>query len=103
MTPLLSAKKEVFTWVKDGKKTIDVRRGRPRGGDIAVFQSGRNHFRLLIVKRETGKLTEVVREDNYKQIIPSAASLGDALNYIVNLYEADSGVFTAYYLARSNE
>ena len=37
--PLLMAKKEVFAWLKAGVKTVDVRKGNGRRGDIAVFSA----------------------------------------------------------------
>ncbi len=97
--PLLAAKKEVFAWLKMGNKTIDVRRGLPRGGETATFQCGTNHLRFHIIKTETGKLNEVIREDNFRQIIPSAENLEDAILYLCNLYGTRQGVFTAYYLS----
>jgi hypothetical protein len=97
--PLLLAKKEVFIWLKDGKKTVDIRRGNPKPGEIATFQSGPHALKLRIVKSESGRLTEVIRSDNYRQVIPSAAGLGDAVAYLRGLYDDYDGVFTAYYLA----
>ena len=73
--PLFFAKKEVYAWLKEGKKTIDVRKGNVRQGEVAVFQCGDSYLRFPIVKKETGKLTEIIRPDNYKQIIPTAQSL----------------------------
>jgi ASC-1-like (ASCH) protein len=96
--PLFLAKKEVFAWIKDGKKTIDVRKGSPRLGEIAVFQCGNNHLRIQIARRETGKLFEVIRDDNYRLIIPTANNLEEALSYICRLYPTGDGLFTAYYL-----
>lgn len=34
-----------------------------------------------IIKREQGNLTDVLRQDNYKNIIPSANALKEAINY----------------------
>lgn len=101
--PLLTVKKEVFAWLKDGKKNIDVRKGRARRGEVAVFQCGSSYLRFPIVKRETGDLFEVIRSDNYKQVIPTANSLEDALIYLQELYGLDDKVFTAYYLKRPTE
>ena len=42
-------------------------------------------------------MTDVLREDNYKNIIPSANTLEEAINYIKKLYGTIEGVFTAYY------
>lgn len=100
--PLLTVRKEVYAWLREGKKTIDVRKGLGRKGEIAVFQCGASHLRLPIVKRETGKLAEVIRKDNYKQIVPPAERLEDALGYLKMLYGTYDGVFTAYYLTRQN-
>ena len=92
------AKKEVYTWLKEGRKTIDVRKGNPRQGDIAIFRSGIHYIRFSIVKTETGKLNQVIRTDNYRQIIPSAENLETALNYLRKIYGSDEGWFTAYYI-----
>lgn len=97
--PLLFAKKEVFVWLKEGKKTIDVRKGVPRLGDVAIFQSGPFSLTRKILKTETGQLSEVVRVDNFQQIIPSATVLGDAIAYLNGLYGDCDGVFTAYYIS----
>jgi hypothetical protein len=101
--PLFPAKKEVYAWIKDGKKTIDIRKGNARQGNTAVIQSGAHHLRLSIVKKETGKLTDVIRNDNYQQVIPSAENLKAALDYLCGLYGEGSGVFTAYYLSQPSE
>ena len=96
--PLLRVKKEVFQWVEKGQKSIDVRKGKTQKGDIAVFQCGPHHLRLPITKKETGKLTELVREDNYKAIIPTANSLEEAIEYLQKLYGNLEGIFSTYYL-----
>ena len=53
---------------------------------------------MKIIKRETGKLEEVVRSDNYQVVIPSALVLEDAVAYLRRLYGGYDGVFTAYYV-----
>ena len=97
--PLFLAKKEVFEWLAQGKKTIDVRKGNPKPGEIAVFQSGPHALRLRIAKKESGGLMDVLHTDNYLQVIPSAGGLGDAVDYLRRLYGVCDGVFTAYYVA----
>jgi len=97
--PLLYAKKEVFNWLKKGKKTIEVRRGKARRGEIAVFQSGPQTLRFKIVKRESGQLMDVLRQDNFSGVVPSAAELGDAVNFLRRIYGVYDGVFTAYYIS----
>jgi len=96
--PLLRTKKEVFEWLKQGKKTIDIRKGNPYRGEIAVFAAGPHVLRLKIAKRESGRLTDLVRLDNFRQVIPSAVVLGDAVDYLRRLYGDYDGVFTAYFV-----
>jgi len=96
--PLFFTKKEMFECLRIGEKTIDIRKGNSYRGEVAVFQSGPNVLRLKIVKKETGRLTEVVRSDNYRLVLPSAMTLGDAVAYLRRLYGGYDGVFTAYYL-----
>ena len=100
--PFLYARKEVFVWLKQGRKTIDVRRGMPKRGEFAVFQCGPEVLRLRIVAREAGGLAEVVRVDNFLKVIPDAVSLEAALGYVQGLYPDYGGVFTAYLLEHSD-
>ncbi len=92
-------KKEIFAWLKDGIKNIDVRKGNPRQGNTAVFMSGPNILRLTILKKETGTLDQIIRDDNYRFIIPTALTLQDAFNYLQAIYGSDVYSFTAYHLA----
>jgi len=98
--PVFRTKKEAFEWLKTGKKTIDVRKGDPCRGEIAVYLSGRKVLRLKITKREIGRLEEVVRLDNYRLVIPSAVTVECAVAYLRQLYDGYDGVFTAYYVVR---
>jgi len=59
--PLFMVKKEVFEWIRTGQKTIELRRGKAKHGDNAVFQSGRNILRGKIIKKEEGSLTDIPR------------------------------------------
>jgi ASC-1-like (ASCH) protein len=101
--PLFMAKREVFAWLKAGAKTIDVRKGPAWKGDVAVFQCGNHYLELPIVKKETGKLTDVIRQDNYLLVIPTAKSLEEALYYLQRIYGVENGVFTAYHLAQKKQ
>ena len=96
--PLFRTKKEPFEWISLGKKTIDVRKGIPRRGEIAVYLSGRNVIKKRILKTETGKLSEVVQLNNFRQIIPSAETIEDAIIYLRRLYDSYENIFTAYYI-----
>ena len=101
LLPLFMTKKEVFVWLKDGTKTIDVRKGKPSRGETATFMSGPNLLRLPIVKKETGKLAEIIRPDNFKSVIPTAKTHIDALNYLQTLYQTSEGTFTAYHVSQA--
>jgi ASC-1-like (ASCH) protein len=96
--PLLYVRKEVFAWLEKGEKKIDVRKGKGRRGDFAVFQCGQKILRLRIMKRESGKLIDLLRPDNFQKVIPSAICLEDAIVYFQRLYGVYDGVFTAYYI-----
>ena len=94
--PTLLAKKEVFLWLKERRKTIDIRRGNPRRGDRMVFISGPHRLEMRVVSTQSGKLSDLVREDNFRQVIPSAVTLGDAFVYLGRIFGSVDGVFTAY-------
>jgi hypothetical protein len=96
--PWFLAKKEVFQWLQSGQKTIDLRKGNLKPGDVAVFQSGPKVLRLKVVNAERGLLSEVLRLDNFRAVIPSALVLGDAVGYLKRIYGDLGGVFTAYYV-----
>jgi ASC-1-like (ASCH) protein len=94
--PTFLAKKQVYLWLKEGKKTIDVRKGDAKPGNSAVFICGPYRLEMKVLGTQTGRLEEVIREDNFRQVIPLAASLGDALGYLRGIYGCCDGVFTAY-------
>jgi ASC-1-like (ASCH) protein len=100
--PLLFSKKEVFQWLKEGKKTIDIRKGKPRLGEFAIFSCGPQSLKFKVVKVESGRFLDLVRQDNFWLIIPSAISLEDAVSYLRGIYGDVEGVFTAYYVAPVN-
>jgi ASC-1-like (ASCH) protein len=94
--PLFMVKKEVFEWIKTGKKTIELRKGKAKAGEQAVFQCGRNILRGNIVRRNEGSLAALLQSLNFKQIIPTAGSVEEAKAYIKKLYGTTDGMFTAY-------
>lgn len=97
--PLFMAKKEVFEWLKSGAKTIDVRRGTPRKGGTAVFQSGACCLEFPIINREVGTLEEVITPENFRFVIPTARTLEEARGYLRRIYLSnDGGAYTAYHL-----
>jgi len=95
-TPLFMVKKEVLVWIKTGKKTIEVRKGRAKAGDQAVFQCGRHIFRRKIVRKDEGNLSTLLQDFNFKEIIPIAHSIEETKTYIKKLYGTTDGIFTAY-------
>lgn len=95
----LLAKKEVFEWLKSGQKTIDIRKGKPRQGDRVLFVSGPHKLEMQVVSRQSGALGDLIREDNYRQVIPSAGSVDEAMGYLRRFYSDLDGVFTAYFIA----
>ena len=42
---------------------------------------------------------DVLRQDNFSGVVPSAAELGDAVNFLRRIYGVYDGVFTAYYIS----
>ncbi len=68
-------------------------------GEIAVFLSGRNVLRMKITKRETGKINEIVRADNFRLVIPSAVTIEEAVAYLARLYDGYVGIYAAYHVA----
>jgi ASC-1-like (ASCH) protein len=97
--PVFFTKKEYFQAIQQGKKTIDIRKGRPQQGGTAVFLSGPQTARMKIERRETGKLAEIVREDNFRLIVPWAGSLADVFSILQGFYGEDvEGDFTAYHV-----
>ena len=95
--PTFTIKKEVYTWITAKKKTTELRRGNPRGGAKIVFLNGRNEpAKGRIIRVRDGKLEEVLHVGNYKEIIPTAENLGEALAFVKKIYPSTEGAFTMY-------
>jgi len=90
-------KKENFEWIRSGRKHIEVRKGKRMKGDEATFLCSKWMLKGKIVKTEEGKLLNIVNSSNFKDVIPIAKSVEDAISYIEGLYGTKEGVFTAYY------
>jgi hypothetical protein len=53
LMPLFMVKKEVFEWTRTGQKTIELRRGKAKQDNNAVFNvEGRSSEELLLRKRK---------------------------------------------------
>jgi len=100
-TPLFMVKKEVFEWIKTGQKTIELRKGKAKAGDQAVFQCGRNILKRKIISKDEGNLSTLLHNLNFKEIIPTANSIHETIAYIKKLYGTTDGTFTAYQFALS--
>ncbi len=94
--PMLLAKREVFEWLLQGRKTIDVRKGKPQQGETVLFISGPRRLKLRVVGVQSGKLSDLIVQDNFRQVIPTAATVDEAIGYLRRIYGVYDGVFTAY-------
>ena len=95
--PAFRTKKEVHDWIKSGKKTIELRKGKTQNGDSITFLNGRNEKMIgRILRRREGALRDVLNEDTYKRIVPTARDLGEAMDFIKRIYPSAEGMFTAY-------
>jgi ASC-1-like (ASCH) protein len=92
-------KKGVFEWIKTGQKTIELRKGKAKSGEQAVFQCGRNIIRGKIISKDEEDLLTLLRNLNFREIIPTAESVEQAIVYIKKLYGTTEGTFTAYRFA----
>ena len=95
-TPLFMVKKEVFEWIKTGPKTIELRKGKAKAGDQAVFQCGRNILRGKVIDKCEGNLATLMHSLNFREIIPTANAIQEATAYIKKIYGTTDGIFTAY-------
>jgi len=95
--PLFMVRKENFEWIRSGRKRIEVRRGRKMEGDEAVFLCSKWMLKGRIVRREQGKLLNIMDSSNFRDVIPAARSLKEAMSHIEKLYGTTKGTFTAYH------
>jgi ASC-1-like (ASCH) protein len=93
--PLFMVRREVFEWIKRGLKTVELRKGRPKAGEEAVFQCDRNIIRVQITEKREGSRQSILETIPYGEIIPTARSVEEAA-YIGELYGTTDGIFTAY-------
>jgi len=95
--PAFLTKKEVFEWIRTGRKNVELRRGKVQNGDAITFLNGRNEsLSGRILRKREGTLEDVLNAMNYKQIIPTAKNLDEAKAFIRRLYPSTEGIFTAY-------
>jgi ASC-1-like (ASCH) protein len=80
--PLFLTKKEVFEWIEKRLRTVDIRKGKAKQGNIAVFVSGKGRNRAIrakIIKKIEGDLVDLLKQYGFKNIIPTAKTLEEAL------------------------
>ncbi len=95
--PAFRTKKRFYDWVKTGEKTIELRKGKTQKGSGIAFLNGRGQcIKGRILRKREGKLDEVLNENTYRKIIPTAKTLGEAVEFIRQLYLSTEGTFTAY-------
>ena len=95
--PLFMVKRESFEWIRSGRKRVEVRKRRMERGVNAVFLCSKWMLKGKIVRKERGKLSDVVNGSNFRDVIPVAENLREALEYIERLYGKSEDEFTAYY------
>jgi len=94
-------KLEVFKWIKDGLKTIEIRKGKALRGSRIVFIAGVRRGEMVILKanildKKEGSLSELLTESNFKRVVPIAESLNEAIAYVQSIYPNET-MFTSYY------
>jgi ASC-1-like (ASCH) protein len=90
-------KKEIFEWVRSGRKIVELRKGKAMSGDQAVFQCGRgNILRGNILKRHEDSLQAILQKIDFRKLRPTANSVEDVIDSIKKLYGTTDGTFTAY-------
>jgi ASC-1-like (ASCH) protein len=95
--PSFSVRTQVYEWIKAGEKTIEIRKGKQRKGEIITFLSGRNQsMKGTILQKCEGKLEDVLNVDTYKKIVPRASNVDDALTFVKDIYPITDGPFTTY-------
>ena len=95
--PLFMVKKEKFEWIRSGRKTVELRKGKAMSGDEAVFKCGRNNeLRGKITRKYEDTLPKLLQIIDFKEINPTAKSVEDVIDSIKKLYGTTDGTFAAY-------
>ncbi len=95
--PTFLTKKEVYDWIRNGEKTIELRSGKPMQGTNITFLNGRRQtVKARILRKREGKLEELLNVATYRKIVPTAGSLDEAIAFVKGIYPMTEGTFTAY-------
>lgn len=100
--PLFPVKKQVFEWIRENKRTVEIREGKSKKGNEAVFRSGRNVLRRKIVETKEGHLRYLLLHYGFKKVVPTVHTLDETLLFYETLGHDINGIFTAYVLANEN-
>jgi ASC-1-like (ASCH) protein len=97
LIPAFLTKKEVYDWIKTGRKTIELRKGKVQRGEKIAFLNGRREsVRGRILRKREGHLDELLNSVNYKRVIPTARNLDDAVDFVRRIYQSTAGTFATY-------
>jgi ASC-1-like (ASCH) protein len=95
--PTFLTKKRVYEWIRSGEKTIELRSGKPVNGDNITFLNGRRQtVRARVLRKQEGKLEDVLNAVTYRKIVPTAKSLDEAFAFVKEIYPLANGTFTTY-------
>ena len=95
--PSFSITTQVYEWIRAGEKTIEIRKGKQRKGEIITFLSGRKQsMKGAVIRICEGKLEDVLNVDTYRKIVPTASNVDDALTFVKDIYPIADGPFTTY-------
>jgi ASC-1-like (ASCH) protein len=90
-------KKQVYEWIRSGEKTIELRSGKSVNGDSITFLNGRGQtVKARILRKQEGRLEDVLNAVTYRKIVPIAKSLDEALAFVKEIYPLADGTFTTY-------
>ena len=95
--PAFLTKRQVFEWIRSGEKTIELRSGKSLDGENITFISGRGQtVKARILRKQEGKLEDLLNLATFRKIVPTAKSLDEALAFVRAIYPLSNATFTTY-------
>jgi hypothetical protein len=85
---------------KNWSENNRVKKGQGQSWRPSNFSMWKKH-RGIIISKDEGNLLALLRNLNFKDIIPTANNVEEAAAYIKKLYGTTDGTFTAYRFALS--
>ena len=88
---LLLTKRKYFDAIKEGKKTVDIRKAaglykNAKIGSEILFMCGRQKFTRKIKEIYRGTLEEILEEVDFREIIPWAKSREEFIENLREIY-----------------